>query len=147
MTVSPAGRDFIKGFERLSLTKYPDAGGYSIGWGHHIATGENISSPISYQQASLLFQQDVATVESTLNSTITVPVTQDQFDALADFVFNIGSGAWQRSTLLNELNSGNYAGAAQQFARWNQAQGKVNQSLVNRRAAEQQRFSSGAATS
>ncbi|MCY1305462.1 Lysozyme RrrD [compost metagenome] len=69
-----------------------------------------------------------------------VPLSQGQFDALASFVFNLGSGNLQCSTLLRKLNAKDYAGAADEFPRWNKAGGKVLAGLTRRRAAERALF-------
>lgn len=140
MVVSPNGRAFIKAQEGLSLNAYADAGGRTIGYGHKIQAGENIPAQISISEANSLFENDVGHVEETINAAVAVPLSQSQFDALADFVFNVGSGAFQTSTLLRDLNARNYAGAAQQFSVWIFSAKKVNPTLVNRRRAEQRIF-------
>ncbi|MGL4747421.1 MAG: lysozyme, partial [Shewanella sp.] len=71
---------------------------------------------------------------------VKVPLKQCQLDALVSFAFNVGVGALRDSTLLKLLNAGNYAGAADQFTRWNKAGGKVLPGLVTRRAAEKEMF-------
>jgi len=65
-----------------------------------------------------------------------VPLSQGQFDALVDFVFNLGSGRLASSTLLKILNAGRYADAAEQLLRWDQAGGKECPPLKARREAE-----------
>src|SRR5215469_435147 len=147
-TLSPAGAEFIKQQEGLELTAYGDAGGYSIGYGHHITGGEasiigeslGAGSTITEAQAEQLFNYDVSQAEAAVNSAVGVPLSQLQFDALIDFVFNEGAGALQSSTLLADLNAGDYAGASQEFASWNISGGRVNPVLVARRAAEQALF-------
>lgn len=142
--LSPDGAAFIQTQEGLQLTAYPDAGGYSIGYGHHIngteaqIIGQSLGpgSTITPAQANALFQSDVSAAVAAVNSAVGVPLTQNQFDALVDFTFNEGVGAFENSTLLQLLNSGNYEGAAAQFAQWNLSGGTVNQALVARRAAE-----------
>jgi lysozyme len=69
-----------------------------------------------------------------------VDLTQGQFDALCSFIFNLGCGAFQRSTLLRLLNESDYEGAAQQFGRWVNAGGMKLTGLVKRRAEESDRF-------
>lgn len=65
-----------------------------------------------------LFETDLNTVENTIRRYVRVPLTQGQFDAVADFVFQFGAGNFGTSTLLKFLNSGNYPGAAAEFKRW-----------------------------
>ena len=83
---------------------------------------------------------DLKKFESTVNSAVTVPINQNQFDALVSLAYNIGTGAFKESTLLKKLNLGDYKAAAAQFAVWNRGGGKVMQGLVNRRAVERKLF-------
>ena len=69
-----------------------------------------------------------------------MPLSQSQFDALVSLVFNIGGGAFRKSTLLQKLNAGDYAGASNEFMRWIKAKGRVLGGLVTRRAAERALF-------
>jgi lysozyme len=75
-----------------------------------------------------------------VNHAVVVPITQDEFDGLVDFVFNAGRGAFLQSTLLRDLNAGNFASAAAQFGLWVNAGGKPVSGLVRRRAQEEQLF-------
>jgi lysozyme len=146
MVVSPQGQAFIKQNEGgFSATPYRDGNGFSIGWGHHFPAGTTPPNSASLAEGEAWFASDIAGVESTLNSAVHVSLTQDQFDALADFVFNVGASAFLGSTLLRVLNAGNYGAAAQQFAQWRLAGGKVSAGLVRRRAAEKQLFITGGA--
>ena len=70
-------------------------------------------------------------------------MTDEEEGALVDLVFNIGAGNFQHSTLLRLLNAGDYAGASEQFQRWNRANGNVLAGLTKRRAAEAALFNSG----
>lgn len=72
----------------------------------------------------------------TVRRLVHVPLTQGQFDALCDFCYNLGAVALQQSTLLKLLNSGDYAGADQEFLRWNHADGKILAGLTHRRMLE-----------
>lgn len=82
---------------------------------------------------------DLAPVEIYL-SAIFPALTQNEFDALASFVFNVGLGAFEKSKLRRLLKAGDKAGAANEFPRWNKAAGKVLPGLVTRRAAERALF-------
>lgn len=140
-SVSDAGAWAIKlhetGDGQARLTAYPDASGYSIGFGHFGATaGETISA----DQAEQLFEADLQTAESAIAAHVTVALDQGQYDALADFVFNVGAGAFASSTLLRLLNAGDYAGAAGQFSQWKYSGGQVVAALVQRRADETGEF-------
>jgi len=141
MQLSADGEAFIKQNEGFTRTTGADAGHQVIGWGHDIQPGENISSPITTAAAQILFDQDVATAEAAVNGSVSVALSQDQFDALVDLAFNIGAAAFSSSTLVRLLNQGDYAGAAAQFAQWDKSGGQVNAGLQNRRSAEQGMFS------
>lgn len=69
-------------------------------------------------------------------SCIRVPLYQHEFDAYVSFAYNVGAGAFCRSTLAKKLNVGDYAGACAELMRWNRAGGKVLPGLVTRRQAE-----------
>jgi len=78
-----------------------------------------------------------------VNQHITVNLNQHQFDALVSFVFNVGAGAFQQSTLLQRLNAGRYDAVPGQLRLWNKGGGKVLPGLVTRREAEARLFTSG----
>lgn len=143
MSISPAGIALIQAHEGLRLTAYRDAGGvWTIGYGS--TGGVRRGMTITRDQAVLRLYHDLDTAESAVNSRVTVPLSQPQFDALVSLVFNIGGGAFRKSTLLQKLNAGDYAGAANEFNRWVKAKGRVLPGLVTRRAAERALFLSGA---
>jgi lysozyme len=75
-----------------------------------------------------------------VNKLIKVEVTQNQFDALVDFAYNVGVGNLASSTLLKKLNAKLYAEVAEQFLRWNKAGGVVLTGLTRRREAEKKLF-------
>jgi lysozyme len=82
----------------------------------------------------------MAVAAENVNQLATVPLTQNQFDALCDFVFNVGAGNFEESTLLRKLNDGDYGGAASEFDRWVHSGQTVLPGLVRRRAAEKALF-------
>ncbi len=130
-------------FEGCRLTAYQDvAGVWTIGYGH---TGPEVSTglTITKDQAAQLLQNDVASAAACVNQAVALALNQDEFDALVDFVFNIGRGAFQGSTMLRDLNSGDFADAAEQFDKWDHAGGKVVAGLLRRRQAEQALFEEG----
>ena len=142
MQLSPAGQAFIKKQEGWTATAVRDAGGQEIGWGHTIQPGENIAQPISQETGQQLFDADAATAQQAVSSAVTVQLNQNQFDALVDLAFDIGASAFQSSTLVRTLNTGDYASASKQFAVWNKSQGKTNAALTGRRSAEAGLFNS-----
>ncbi len=116
--ISLAGLDFIKGHEGFKATPYKDSAGlWTIGYGHKLSAGEWYDS-ISDAQATQLLASDLATAEGAVNSLVTVPLKQNQYDALVSFVYNVGAGAFRRSTMLIMINSGNFYGAQAQFPAW-----------------------------
>lgn len=131
--------NLIKGFEGFSPTAYKDARGYSIGYGHFILPGENLSR-ITEDQATQLLIQDTSKAQDAVTNYVTVPLTQNQNDALVSLTYNIGVNAFKNSTLLRMLNAGDYQAATDQFSVWRLSQGTVIQALVDRRAAERDLF-------
>jgi lysozyme len=137
LNTSSAGVQFIRDNEKLRLSKYPDGGGYSIGYGHHIQPGETFPATISTARAEQLLQADIAAAESAIDASVSAPLSQGEFDALVDFVFNEGAGTFSGSSILSALNAGNYTAARAAFAHYTTSQGKQVSALVTRRKAEQ----------
>lgn len=130
----------IKTAEGLRLTAYIDTGGvWTIGYGH---TGSNVREglTIPLSEAERLLTRDLRVAEGHVNDAVKVKLTQNQFDALVSFVYNVGGGAFRSSTLLKLLNAGDYDGAANQLPRWNKDNGKVVNGLTNRRREERELF-------
>jgi lysozyme len=146
MHASQKGIDLIKSSEGLRLTAYPDpaTGGepWTIGYG--TTRGVKPGMKITAEQAEQYLKADVARFEPELAALVKVPLSQNQWDALMSFVYNLGSANLASSTLLKLLNAGDYARAADQFPRWNKAAGKELPGLTKRRAAEQALFLSKA---
>lgn len=137
---SQKGLALTQEFEGLKLAAYQDCVGvWTIGYGH---TGPEVHPKltITEEQASALLLKDVAGAVAAVNKLVTVALTQNQFDALVDFVYNAGATHLANSTLLRELNQGNHATAAAQFVLWDHAGGCVVPGLLKRRQAEQALF-------
>lgn len=132
--------DIIKKHEGLRLEAYLPTPNdvWTIGYGHTHTTKQGMK--ITEAQAEALLRKDIAWVEKAINKFVVVPLTQNQFDALASFVFNVGEGAFSKSTLLRLLNSGDYEGAANQFLRWNKQKGRILKGLTKRREEERKLF-------
>jgi len=139
MNISQRGIDLIKNFEGFSPVPYRDAAGWSIGYGHYMGPNPTITN-VDFAQAATLLGQDMAWAIRSIQNDVTVPLNQNQFDALTSLIYNIGANAFANSTLLKKLNAGDYAGAAAQFDVWNKSSGSVNQTLVARRASERALF-------
>ncbi|WP_455424812.1 lysozyme [Dryocola sp. LX212] len=139
MKTSDNGRQFISVHEGCKLKAYKDGGGvWTIGYGH--TKGVQKGQAITQAQADEFLEQDLAPVESCINESVNVDLNQNQFDALADFVFNVGESAFTSSTLLKKLNAGDYRGAADQFTRWVYDNDVFVQGLYNRRVDEKTLF-------
>jgi lysozyme len=140
MKTGQAGIELIKHFEGCKLTPYIcPAGVLTVGFGH---TGKDIIEDKVYSadEIEVLLVSDLAKFEVSVARLIKVGLTQNQFDALVSFSFNLGAGALQSSTLRSKLNRGEYDGAADQFLRWNKSAGKVLAGLTKRRIAERDLF-------
>lgn len=140
LKTSSNGIKLIKEFEgcRLKAYKCP-AGVWTIGIGHTgLVNGKPITEgmTITDLMAETLLAIDLQKFENAINTLVKKPLTQNEFDALVSFVFNIGIGNFQKSTMLKLLNNGHMPLAAGQFDRWNKAGGKVLKGLTRRRQAE-----------
>ncbi|WP_422419104.1 lysozyme [Pseudomonas sp. GZD-222] len=139
MRTSQRGLSLIKSFEGLRLLAYRDAVGvWTIGYG--ATRGVKAGMSITKEQAERMLLNDVQRFEPEVERLVQVPLTGNQWDALVSFTYNLGAANLESSTLLRLLNRGDYAGAAEQFPRWNKAGGKVLPGLVRRRAAERVLF-------
>ena len=141
LRVSAAGLDLIRRFEGFSESVYLcPAGKPTIGYGHVLRPGEAFPEPISQADATDILAEDCRTVEIFINANVRVPLAQHEFDALVCFVYNIGVGAFDRSTLLRFLNMGERAAVVNEFLRWNKVQGAPMEGLTRRRMAEAKMF-------
>lgn len=139
MRLGQRGKRLIEEFEGRAKMAYLDGGGvWTIGVGH--TGGVRRGMVATDAQIECWFAEDVAKAVAGVNKAVRVPLTQNQFDAMVSLTFNIGVKAFTDSTLVRKLNSGDEAGAALQFARWNLDNGKVIAGLVRRRAAEADLF-------
>jgi lysozyme len=150
MQVGQRGKNLFKEWEGLVTHEYLDSGGApTIGIGHLLTRSERTSGKLviggqaldyrnglTEQQCWDLLDQDLDAVEATVNAAVTVPLNQNQFDALVSFTFNVGDAALRGSTLLRLLNQGQYDQVPAQLRRWNKDNGHVVQGLVNRREKE-----------
>lgn len=140
MRTSSDGLKLIKEFEGLKLNAYLcPANVWTIGYGHTSAAGSPTVTPdmkISQAQAEHILASDLLKYEVAVERAVTVPLTQNQFDALVSFAFNCGIGALQKSSLLKKLNRGEYDAVPAELMKWNKAGGKELAGLTRRRRAE-----------
>lgn len=142
MTYSVSGRLLTQSFESCRYQAYRDGKGVlTIGWGH--TAGVRDGDLCTQVQADAWLLTDVQNAVYAVNHYVVVGLDQAQFDALVDFVFNIGTGNFARSTLLRLLNAGDLAGAAKEFERWDESGGVVVAGLLRRRIAEEKEFDDG----
>lgn len=144
MQTSEKGIALIKEFEGCRLTAYQDSVGvWTIGYGWtQPVDGKTIRAGMTIKQetAERLLKTGLVSYESDVSRLVKVGLTQGQFDALVSFTYNLGARSLSTSTLLRKLNAGDYAGAADEFLRWNKAGGKVLNGLTRRREAERALF-------
>jgi len=141
MNTSARMVDMIGSFEGLMLKAYLcPAGVPTIGYGH---TGPDVTradvtarKEITRAEADRLLATDLVRFENGVSSLLDVEVTQNEFDALVSLAFNIGLGAFGKSTLRRLLNRGMRPEAAAQFTVWNKAGGKFHPGLLKRRTLE-----------
>lgn len=147
MKTSQAGLEFIAREEGEVLRTYIDvAGKPTIGVGHLLRPGESYPNGITKEKSRELLAQDVKIAEAQVTSLVTVPMTQNMFDALVSFTFNCGGGALKKSSILRLTNAGDLTAAADAFLLWNKAtdpktgQLVVVKGLTNRRLREKALF-------
>lgn len=129
LALSAAGAVAIVQHEGLKQTAYVDPVGVVTVCAGHTATAK-LGQTLTKQQCAELLKQDVIHAERAVKRLVKVPLTQNQFDALVSFVFNVGEGNFAKSTLLRRINANDCWGAAQEFNRWVYAGGRVLPGLV-----------------
>jgi lysozyme len=138
--LSSQGLALIKEVEGFRASSYIDSAGYeTVGYGHKLTDAE--LSRHDYQlvnsaTAEQLLRRDVLEAEAAVNDLVSRPLSQAQFDALVSFTYNVGRGALARSSLLRQLNSGNYSAVPNQLRRWTIAGGSHAKGLAARRKLE-----------
>ena len=139
MKLGERGTEILKYFEGCKLTAYQDSVGvWTIGYGHTKGVFDGMT--ITQEEAEQMLLTELEEYEGYIENMVTVPLTQNQFDALLVWIYNLGPTNFRNSTLLKELNAGNYNAAGQEITRWNKAGGKVLAGLVKRREAEAELF-------
>ena len=133
--ISAEGIALIKKFEGCELTSYQDSVGvWTIGFGHTKDVKKGMT--ITRDEADRMLEDELAEYEGYINRMVKAELKGHQFDALVAWVYNLGPTNLSTSTLLKELNSGNFNAVPNEIKRWNKAGGKVLGGLVRRREAE-----------
>ena len=134
MNISPTGIAFIESNEGLILLPYNDNGKQAIGYGHDLLPGESYPEGITQEQAEALLFHDLVPIQTALASLVPPDCTQNQWDALCDFGYNLGVGA------LKIMLGHGWDQVPVQIPRWNHINGQVAAGLTARRANEVKRF-------
>ena len=135
MAINAAGLDLIKRFEGLRTEAYDDGfGTWTIGYGH--TAGVVPGQRISPAEAERILADDLTTFEARVRQLCTEPPNSNQLAAMVSLAFNIGVGAFQRSTALRKHNARDYVGAAEAFKLFRRAGGREVAGLLRRRNAE-----------
>jgi GH24 family phage-related lysozyme (muramidase) len=138
-----SGLDFISNFEGYRSTIYNDSAGLpTIGFGHLIREAESsqFAGGVTREQAVDLLNTDSALAVTAVNDLVEVPLNQNQFNALTSFVYNVGRGNFESSTLRREVNLGRFDRVSDELNRWTHAGGREISGLQRRRAAEGELF-------
>jgi lysozyme len=150
MKLSDKGQQLLMQWEGFKCNVYKDSAGLpTIGVGHLLTSAELSSGCVNIDGASVpyksglteeqvreLLRHDLARFESAVSRSVQVDLDQGQFDALVSFCFNVGEGAFAKSSLLKCVNAGTLADVPDEFRRWTNAGGKAVQGLANRRENE-----------
>jgi len=106
----------------------------TIGFGttENVHLGDTTTPPKALQRAL----SDVSKYEGAIKKCVTVPLTQNEYDAYVDLAYNIGTSAFCGSTLVKKLNAGDYEGACNEITKWDKFKGKPLPGLTKRRNAE-----------
>ena len=135
------GLALIAKYEGFSSTPYICPAGYlTIGYGHLIKPNESFTN-LNKEQALCLLKQDVTLAEISVLKNIKIPLTNNQYDALVSFTFNLGGGALQRSTLRQLINREEHELATREFLKWIWVGGKKMPGLIRRRSEEAELYS------
>ena len=135
MKISQEGIALIKHYEGCKLESYQcSAGVWTIGYGSTKNIKEGMS--IDAEKAEQLLVKDLAIFEKEVKNLVSVPLEQNQYDAIVSWTFNLGSSNLKASTMLKVLNNGVYEAVPEQLKRWNKVKGVVNDGLVKRRKSE-----------
>lgn len=142
MVYSPHGLLLTQSFEKCRLVPYRDLGNKGIwtdGWGNTHGVTPN-GPAITQLKADTDLQHNVMSAVWAVNHYVAIHLNQNEFDALVDFVFNVGAGNFAGSTMLRKLNSGDREGAIAEFVKWDVCGHEHLPGLLRRRVAERDEF-------
>lgn len=149
MKMDKTGISFLKEVEGIRTEVYSDVAGFpTIGVGHRLSPDQTTSgkiiingrekklSKLTVSDIENLLRNDLKRFENTVNKYVDIEISQNEFNALTSFAFNVGSYAFRKSTLLKRLNEGNRNAVPNEIERWIYAGGKKIKGLINRRQKE-----------
>jgi len=147
MKTGPKGLAEIMKWEGLRLRAYRcSAGVLTIGYGHTSMAGPPTVKPgmtITKAEAEKILKRDLRKYEKAVNDAVRVDLSQEQFDALVSFCYNVGPGGFRKSSVLRMVNARRFDAVPARLMLWNKAGGRVLKGLTRRRAAEGELFMSG----
>ena len=139
LKTSQEGISLIKSFEGCELTAYRcSADVPTIGYGH--TAGVSDGDTCTQEEAETMLAEDLEEFEDYVKNYVESELHQNEFDALVAWTYNLGPANLKESTMLKELNSGNFEEVPRQMKRWNRAGGEVLDGLIRRREAESRLF-------
>ncbi len=133
-------KQLIREYEGYRSQVYDDNDAPAIGYGHRILPDDPRRDKISLHEAEALLESDLQSRARFLSGIVQAPLSENQFNALLDLLYNIGAGAFKGSTLLELLNKGDYQGAGQEIVKWHHVNQVDNARLMQRRQAEYRLF-------
>lgn len=150
MRITQNGIDLIKRFEGFRATAYLcPAKVLTIGYGHTSRAGAppvTRGMKIGEAEAAVILRRDVESFAKGVAKLLTIPLNDNQFSALVSFAYNVGLGAFAKSSVLKAVNSQDFAAVPGRLKLWTKGGGKVLPGLVKRRAAEAQLFATPVST-
>jgi len=139
LKTSQEGISLIKSFEGCELSAYRcSADVPTIGYGH--TAGVSDGDTCTQEEAETMLAEDLEEFEDYVKNYVESELQQNEFDALVAWTYNLGPANLKESTMLKELNSGNFEEVPRQMKRWNRAGGEVLDGLIRRREAESRLF-------
>jgi lysozyme len=143
--INEAGLELIKHYEGWRSSPYLcSAARATIGWGSTWDRNGNAVTldhlDITKKQGEYLLLREVRYSEAAIRKLIKAELTENMFSSLCSFIYNVGSGNFQKSTLRMKLNRGQYESAADEYPKWRKAGGRIVKGLVRRRKQERELF-------
>jgi lysozyme len=143
--INEAGLDLIKHYEGWRSSPYLcSAARATIGWGSTWDRNGNAVTldhlDITKEQGEYLLLREVRHSEKAIRKLVKTELTENMFSSLCSFIYNVGSGNFQKSTMRMKLNRGQYESAADEYPKWRKAGGRIIKGLVRRRKQERELF-------